>query len=47
MAIIVRDNIVASEIDGVSARDLEENALVLGNGDIKWLLEILYRVSLR
>jgi hypothetical protein len=46
VTIVVGDYIVASEIDGVSTRNLEENALVLGNGNIEWLLEVLYRVSL-
>jgi hypothetical protein len=46
VTIVVRNYIVASEIDGVGTRDLEENALVLGNGNIKWLLEVLYCVSL-
>jgi hypothetical protein len=46
VTIIVRDYIVASEINGMSTRNFEENALILGDGDIKWLLEVLYCVSL-
>jgi hypothetical protein len=41
VSIIVRDNVVASEIDGVGAGDFEENALILSNGDIKGLLVML------
>jgi hypothetical protein len=46
MTIIVRDNIVASEINGMSTRNLEEYPLVFGNSDIKGLLEVLCCVSI-
>lgn len=42
MAIVIWDNIVTGEVDGVGARNLEENALVLGNGDVERLLVVLY-----
>lgn len=42
VSIVVRNNVVAREVDGVGARDLEENALVLGNGNIKRLLVVLH-----
>lgn len=41
VSIIVRNNIVASEVDCVSSRDLEEDVLVLGNGNVKGLLIVL------
>ena len=41
VSIIVRDNVIASEVDGVGAGDFEENALVLSNGDIQGLLVML------
>jgi hypothetical protein len=41
VSIVVRDNVVTSEVNGVGARHLEENALVLGNGNIKSLLVVL------
>jgi hypothetical protein len=41
VAVVIRNHVVASEIDSVSAGNLEENTLVLSNGDIKRLLEVL------
>ena len=41
MSVIIGDNIVASEVDGVRASNLEENTLILSNGDIEWLLVML------
>lgn len=41
MSVIIRNDIVASEVDGVSTRDLEENALVLSDGNVERLLIVL------
>lgn len=43
VSIIIRNNVVTSEIDCVGASNLEENVLILGNGDVDWLLVVLYR----
>lgn len=41
VAIILGNNVVASEIDGVSSRNLEEDTLMLADRDVKGLLEVL------
>ena len=41
MSIIVGNNVVAGEVDGVGARNLEENTLILGNSDVERLLIVL------
>jgi hypothetical protein len=45
MAIIGRDNIVASEIDSVCTRNLKIDTLALGNGEVEGLLVVLPRKS--
>merc|ERR1711977_4176 len=41
VTIFLRNDIVASEVDGVGTRNLEEDTLMLANGDIERLLEVL------
>ena len=41
MSVIVRDNVIAGEIDGVGAGDFEEDTLILSNSDIESLLVML------
>jgi hypothetical protein len=41
VSIVVRNDIVAREVDSVGTSDFKENALVLGDGDVKRLLVIL------
>lgn len=41
MSILIWNEVVTSEVDGVRTRNLEENALVLTNGDVKSLLPVL------
>jgi hypothetical protein len=45
VSVIVGDNVVASEVDGVRASDLEENTLVLSDGNIEGLLVVLVIVN--
>lgn len=42
MAVILWDNVVASQMNGVSARDLEEDLLTLTDNEVKGLLVVLY-----
>ena len=42
VSIIVGNDVVTSEENRVSAGDLEENLLVLSDGDIERLLIVLY-----
>ncbi len=46
VTIFLRNDIVASEVDGVGTRNLEEDTLMLANGDIERLLEVLMNVSI-
>jgi hypothetical protein len=41
MTLIIRDDVVASQVDCVSARDLEEDALIFADGNVEGLLEVL------
>lgn len=41
MSIVIRDEIVASKVDGVGSSDLEEDTLILVDGDVEWLLVCL------
>lgn len=41
VSVIIRDNIVTSDIDGVGTSDLEEDSLILADGEIKSLLVVL------
>ena len=41
VSVIIRDNIVASEVDGMRASNLEENTLILSDGNIEGLLVML------
>jgi hypothetical protein len=45
VTIVVRDNVVASEVDGMCAGYLKEDAFVLGNSDVKGLLVVLIDIS--
>jgi hypothetical protein len=42
VSVIVRNDVVTSEEDRVSAGDLEKNLLVFSDGDIERLLIVLY-----
>ena len=44
MTIIIWNDVVTSEVDGVRARNLEENSLILGDSDVEWLLVVLWSI---
>jgi hypothetical protein len=41
VSIIVWDQVVTSEVNGVGSGSLEEDALILTNGDVEGLLVVL------
>ena len=41
MLVVWRYDVIASKIDGITARDFEVGILTFGNSDIKWLLVAL------
>ena len=41
VAIIIRDDVVASEVDCVGTGDFEEDSLILSDGDVEGLLVVL------
>lgn len=42
VSVIIRDNVVSGQVNGVGARNFEEDTLILGDSNIERLLVILY-----